>query len=420
VVEIDWKLIRIMNIRNKAICMNPEDFLHRVYGRIDGFRQAQKIYASKLAPDFSVFNFIAPDEMRLSKIIASLIDPLDSHAQEMSFLNAFLKRFTLENYLPVTTGAKVSTEVVTNQIDNSMRRMDILIDFGQSAIVIENKPWAADGYRQVKDYLKQLKNSHPHMHCLLYLSGNGKLPSGESIAEAEMERLIKEKRLLIIAYPQLLDWLSDCRAICHSERVRAFLDDFSYYIQSQFVGVQDMEFDQIFDAVTESSEMLQTALQVAYSTNEVKQKLLNKLRTQLEEKAKKKGWRLEWPIEPIDYWSRYSGFDIYFYNKEQKYYVGFEFGGVECQGLYYGIVKKEEKLPDLPEIRDCLNNNIGFGKTSDLWPWYLNFPEPYISWRTSTTPWMEIIGECKLADMIIQKADAIYKSLAEKNLLERL
>ena len=246
--------------------MNPSDFLCRIYGRLDGLRQARKLYAPRLAPDFNSFNFIAPDEMRLSEILATLLRPSGDHAQGAAFLNAFLKRFDLEDYLQEAHRVEVITEAVTNRIDNSMRRMDILLNFGQSAIAIENKPWTYDQNEQVTDYLDQLKKSHPKKHCLIYLSGTGKPPSNESVRQADKERMEKEGRLLIIAYTRLLDWLSDCKAICQAERVRHFLDDFSDYILQQFEGVRDMtEFDQIFNAVTESGEMLKTALQMANS-----------------------------------------------------------------------------------------------------------------------------------------------------------
>lgn len=399
--------------------MDHSEFLRRIHGRLNGLRQAREMYAPRLAPDFNTFTFIAPDEMRLSEIIATLLYPPGDHAQGAAFLNAFLKRFALEAYLPeVSRDTKVRTEVVTDRIDSSMRRMDILIDFGQSAITIENKPWTYDQNEQVADYLKQLERSHPQKHCLLYLSGTGEPPSDDSIPQADRERFIEEGKLLVIAYTRLLDWLSDCKAICQAERVRHFLDDFSDYIRQQFMGVQDMtEFDQIFNAVTESGETLQMALQVASSVNEIKLKLLNQLEAQLGQKAKAKGWQFK---RGIDYWSKYSGFDIFFFSEKQKYYVSFSFDGTECQGWYYGIAKKDEKLPDLPAIWRCLDSNIKTGKSGEWWPWYLYIDAPYLNWRDSHTPWMEIVDGCKLADMIIQKTEAIYEALAKNNLLDAL
>jgi len=396
--------------------MDPNEFLHRIYGRLDGLRQARQLYAPRLAPDFSSFNFILPDEMRLSKIVATLLSPSGNHAQGPAFLNTFLRRIDLEDYLSEAIRAKVNTEVRTNRIDSSMRRMDILIDFGESAVVIENKPWAADQNAQVKDYIKQLEISHPKKHCLLYLSGTDEPPSDDSIEPKDRETLIQEGKLLIKPYTILLDWLSDCKTVCQSERVRNFLDDFSNYIQQQFMGVRDMaEFDQIFDAVTASNEMFQTAMQVANSFNEIKRRLLKKLETQLDEKAKAKGWQLEWEI---DYWGRNSYFGIFFFN-EQQYYICFEFGGTQCQEWSYGITKKEGKLPDMPKFKECLSR-IAPGEQSEWWPWSLYFDEPYRNWLNSHTPWIEIVDDCKLANMIIRKTEAIYKALKQDNLLDEL
>jgi hypothetical protein len=199
--------------------------------------------------------------------------------------------------------------------------------------------------------------------------------------------------------------------------VRHFLDDFSDYILQQFEGVRDMtEFDQIFNAVTESGEMLRTALQMANSVNKIKLKLLNQLEIQLGKKVTAKDWQFKWEV---NYEGKDSGFSIFFFSEEQKYYVSFGFDGIECQGWYYGIVKKDENLPDLPKNRDCLNY-IASGKTDSWWPWYLYFDEPYRYWRNSEIPWMEIIDNGTLADMIIQKTEAIHEALKKNNLLDSL
>jgi hypothetical protein len=65
------------------------------------------------------------------------------------FLESFLKHFGLEEgFLALVSQAKVSTEKTTDCLPNSMRRMDIRIDFdSKAALVIENKPWA--GVRKI-------------------------------------------------------------------------------------------------------------------------------------------------------------------------------------------------------------------------------------------------------------------------------
>jgi len=398
--------------------MNIDEFLRGLHGKLESFQHARELYAPRLAPDFNSFNFISPDEMRLSKILATFLDPAGEHAQGPAFLRAFLNRFELEGYLTEPNQVKVRTEAVTDRIDNSMRRMDIIIDFGDAAIVIENKPWADDQSEQISDYVKQVQSSHPNKFCLLYLSCTGEPPTEASILPTDRAELERKRQLIVEPYSALKDWLTDCKAVCQSERVRHFLDDFSDYIRQQFMGVHDMtEFNEIFDAVRKTRETLQAALKVAANIDGIKIDLLNQLKAQLTDRVQKRSWDLDWDL---NYPSKYSSFTISFF-KEQRYVVCFEFGGTLCREWGYGVCKKKIDIPDQEEIRQRLNRDISTGIKSDWWPWSINFAKPYDDWLENVEPWMDIIDNDKLADKIIQYTEDIRQALdAEPSLLDKL
>ncbi|MCX5814424.1 MAG: PD-(D/E)XK nuclease family protein [Proteobacteria bacterium] len=387
--------------------MNIDEFLRGLHGRLESFQHARELYAPRLAPDFNSFNVISPDEMRLSKILATLLDPAGEHAQGPAFLKAFLHWAQLEGYLAESNPVKVQTEVVTDRIDNPMRRMDIIIDFGDAAIVIENKPWTGDQSEQVSDYVKQVKSSHPNNFCLLYLSGTGEPPTEASVLPTNRAELERKEQLKVKPYSTLLDWLTGCKAVCQSERVRHFLDDFSDYIRQQFMGVHDMtEFNEISNAVRKTKETLRAALKVAANIDGIKIDLLDQLKAQLTDRVQKRSWILDWHIE---YWNKYSCFGISFAKEQQQYEVWFEFDGKQCQGLHYGILDKN--LLNQEEIRNRLNSNITTGKNGDGWLWRIDGPEPYLYWLNSEEPWMDIICNDKLADMVIEYAEKIYQAL---------
>ncbi|WP_163310883.1 PD-(D/E)XK nuclease family protein, partial [Enterobacter kobei] len=60
---------------------NAIEFLRRVAGVAASFEAAEKVSAPTVAPDFAVFDFIQPDEMRLSQVLAWLLNAKGSHAQ---------------------------------------------------------------------------------------------------------------------------------------------------------------------------------------------------------------------------------------------------------------------------------------------------------------------------------------------------
>ena len=153
---------------------NLDRYFRDLKFRYKFFLQNKKLTDKYLATDFQVFDYIIPDENRLSDIIVNLLNPNGTHGQGSIFLELFLS--TIENILKRNrvTGANLSKlksvklnlnsykinilrEVLTSNINASQRRMDILATIGNLGIMIENKPWALDQEKQLVDYLKNLK-----------------------------------------------------------------------------------------------------------------------------------------------------------------------------------------------------------------------------------------------------------------------
>jgi hypothetical protein len=407
--------------------MCHRDLLLRLHQHLLALRQARDLYAPKLAPELNAIGLCSPDELRLSFILKELLSPKDllspsgSHAQGAIFLELFLNRFELVNFLPFTNDVNVSTEKTTDRIANRMLRMDIHLDFGPAAIAIENKPWAGDQKNQRRDYLEQLKRSHPALNCLIYLSGSGEPPSTDSISKYEREDAENDRRFRrfkIIAYPQLIDWLKDCRRECQADRVSFFLNEFIDYIQKQFVGIEMAEMQEVVNIALETPQMLEAALEIANAHHEIRFKLLDRLEQQLRERVLALGWTLEWNLSRNNYWNKYSGFRI---KRPQAtlYSICFEFNAGKSAGFIYGIAKTTEALPNLPDVNLCLNQDIAPGRLSQMWPWYWNFPGRYWNWDQTVEPWLDIQSGA-MTDMIMEKTQAIYTALENANLLGQL
>ena len=52
-----------------------------------------------LAPDFSIFTYVAPDETCLSNLMAELFKPTGTHGQGDAFLRLFVKQLGCEAWL---------------------------------------------------------------------------------------------------------------------------------------------------------------------------------------------------------------------------------------------------------------------------------------------------------------------------------
>lgn len=400
--------------------MPIEEFLLDVYKHLNALREARVRYASRLAPDFNVLASLGPDELRLSQIVKELLSPTGTHAQGSVFLRLFLERFNLaQQFLPHIDNVSATTEKPMDRLPNATRRMDIHLDFGgMAAIAIENKPRAGDQQEQCQDYLKQLGKSHPATHCVIYLSGAGNPPSETSLCKTNREQAENDGRFKILAYPQLIEWLKDCRRECQADRVSLFLSEFADYIQKQFAGIEMTEMQDVVNVALKDHKTLQAALEIGNATHEIRYHLLDRLEQQLRERLPD-GWSLDWGLNRNNYLIRYTRFATIRCPEATLYSVCFEFENAQCAELIYGVAKSKENLDDLPLVRDCLNQRIAIDKSSPAWPWYWRFPAPYCAWATSVEPWLEI-QDGTMADKIINKTKEIYDALRDAGLLHQL
>ena len=232
-----------------------EHFFSTLQAKCDSYAHFMRLYESSLAPRFNLFDFIGPNENKLSEIIAFFLDPKASHGQGNVFLRIFLdmigrtegkeqddkpmRKFleAFEDNLNGTVKATLTLEKATDLIETSQRRIDIELNIGNIGLAIENKPWACDQIDQISDYNKQLlKRYGENRYLLIYLSGTGEPPSEDSVAEKEREALTSSGHLKILSYREFITCVNRFKKDCRSERVRCFLQDFEDYLRIQFEG----------------------------------------------------------------------------------------------------------------------------------------------------------------------------------------
>jgi len=208
----------------------------------------------RFGANFNVVEIFQPDEVRLSKVIAELLNPKGMHGQKETFLKCFIKKLKeifkevgLKeplSWLKENLAFREIIEVFT-EVDIGKGRIDILVKFGRGtsgyeAIAIENKPWAGEQKNQLKRYVEYLKNSSEYSNYLLiFLAEEGReaysLGKDEKERRKEKERLKAESKFLELFYNRFLkEWIKDCLKECEAEKVRLFLKDFLFWIEKNF------------------------------------------------------------------------------------------------------------------------------------------------------------------------------------------
>lgn len=405
-----------------------ERFFSTLQAKRESFADFMRLYESTLAPRFNLFDFIGPNENKLSEIIAFFLDPEETHGQGYLFLRIFLDLIgrnekkeqsneplqifldALENHLNSNTKVTCTLERATDLIEASQRRIDIEFQVGNICLAIENKPWACDQVEQITDYNKQLVKRYGENHYLLiYLSGTGEPPSEESIAENKREALIDSGHLKILPYREFIPCVNQFKTHCQSERVRYFLQDFEDYLKTQFEGGMAMyEKDMMMEYILSDPKNLKIALAVSQTQDDVKEKLLKDLKGMLERNCPA---QLEWDIDNF----RGAKYQSFSFKKDtwSNYKITFEFDGAQGRGFGYGVSKDKEEQLNIIGIAD----RLGVGQCSSWWPWYRDFEAPYYDWSVSNEPWVDILkGGGMLKATILDQVKRIAEVLDQMQL----
>lgn len=153
---------------------------------------------------FNVFNILGLEskEVRLhSALLAELLRPNGMSGVGNAFQKAFLAILGLpENYI---VDGRVSVELsIGTTTDTEGGRIDIIMEDGNHAIIIENKIYAQDQPAQLLRYTNFARDNYPHGYRLLYLTLDGKEACDDS-AQGCPYQCISYKN-------EISKWLEEC------------------------------------------------------------------------------------------------------------------------------------------------------------------------------------------------------------------
>lgn len=414
-----------------------EKLLRDVISVTQRIEASRKMYAAQIAPDFNAFNYIQTNELMLSRILADLLDPSQSHAQGDLFLKGFIKLLSCEWSDSIDLSSrpnqkiKVNTEVQTtaSSDDGTPRRMDIYLtiknDHHDIGLCIENKPFASDQNKQMTDYYKELEKRGHGLFHLVYLKYDGSEPSESSVAKDLLESWLVNEKITILSYADLIPWLDSCLGYIQNSRVQNFVKEFIGYIQKRFLGVSDMnERHELVKLVTQSSDSIAAAFLVKNSINDLKLSLMRKLLLSLEEECIQKGFVFSDDTKNINSRSidkKYFGLYIFF-DSHDRYGFRLEFFYSNNDGAEVGLCAKspitDKADANFLELRKFLCQQLEWGfSESVLWPAWTSFK--YKNWDTNPAPWIAIQNG-EMAQLIIAEAETLFNTLKEKGKLHLL
>jgi hypothetical protein len=252
----------------------------------------EKLQRTK-APRFRSFAFFSKREVAVSKMVAALLDPSETHGQGRLFLDHFLDKISNHklNHLRQKEVRSIKVEDRTTQ----QRRIDIVVYFSDGfQFGIENKVFGAkEQPNQISHYADALENRVPGRYALLFLHPEG--AHCTSLSEAKQKEMEEQNRLIQEpAKPFLSSWIKECVGHCEAKTVKVFLLSLQKYIEDPleetFMDSTDTR-TRVIDDILKSSHTVEAALAIEEHIRSAKDavlnNLLNKIHERLEARLKK-------------------------------------------------------------------------------------------------------------------------------------
>lgn len=190
---------------------DPSEKLSAMFSAINEQYAAAKERDSKRREQgelFNIFNILKlqSNEVRLhSALLAELLCPNGSHGASSLFLKAFLKVIGEdEDYIKAPVAKNITERYIGKKTKTDGGIVDIIIEDGNHAIIIENKIYAPDQGNQLVRYYNYGKKKFPNGFKLLYLTLHGDDASDNSLGGKGIEPQN-------ISYAnEIIDWLEQC------------------------------------------------------------------------------------------------------------------------------------------------------------------------------------------------------------------
>ena len=404
-----------------------QNLINNVSQKVKALEAAQALYSRQLSPDFNTFDYIKTDELGLSCILAALLDPQGSHAQQEAFLRLFIEHCLpsmfetsgRQNFLDNIEKTKVFVEQVTSK-SNSLRRMDIYLECQTGddsyGICIENKPYAADQTNQLIDYYDELKTRGHTDPQIVYLNENNDTPNPISVDPLTLKGWIDMKQYSHLRFSDLIGWLKACQVECQNHSVSEFLAQLIKFIQKQFMGIEDMNEDNaVLDIIKKNAATIDASIKVSNTVDRMKKELVAKLKIDLLAKCKKTDYELD--VTYLGEGKRYEqirfiipGYDVG--------WVCFEFDNANFDHPILGIkfisTDAARACPYTEKMKSVLNTVLTDKKvnSSSQWPaYYYFYPQ---DWKGSSEAWL-MINDDKMADKILDEMDKVFNVLKDNN-----
>lgn len=344
-----------------------EQFLSELSRSIELVTPYEARLARIQAPRFNTFDYIDPDENRVTAILADLLDPNGRHGQGPVFLKEFLTFIRFDVPESSIRNAVVATEIRTEWD----RRLDLMIRMDDWTLALENKIGAGEQPHQLADYVTFLHREKRWI--LIFLTPDGRDP--QTCGDWSTWRQRSQARSL--SYLGLSSWLRSCLSASGSDRVRMLLQDMAEWakdIGGNMADRQILTTQLARDLILRDHRYMKALLPVLDASDAIKKHLIVDFYMQLKEELARSYPYPMWNMSAQeDLSAKYPGLFIQGHSWPSDIWAGIEAERI-TQDFYYGVACKRADPAAQEKLRVSIERRAK-GNSSDGWAWWKWVPD---------------------------------------------
>ncbi len=226
----------------------------------------------EILSSYSSLKSKSKENLNVFKILNLEYDEVRLHSRMLKFfieqdIDGFLK--AIENALPVNSGplnGKILGDLKQVHIEKSVYfsdeefsdgRVDLLLEFDDFLIVIENKIYAKDQNHQLIKYDKYANSIKGENYLIFYLTLDGKDPSEHAIISSS-KKLERNKHFHLISYKEhILKWLKEFEI--KSDDLKEILDQYKQTLEN-ICGTMSKVDEERFEFFTQNEKVINELL----------------------------------------------------------------------------------------------------------------------------------------------------------------
>jgi hypothetical protein len=376
------------------------------------YKQAEdrRIQGEQRGDFFNVFNTIGlrTEEVRLhSAMIAELLNPNGSHGLSKQFLQTFLERLGLPNDYIKEVKGKITERDIGRKTKTHGGRIDIIIEDGNHAIIIENKIYAEDQENQLLRYYNYGKENFKDGFKLFYLTLEGNGAEKKSLGG-------KEVTYKNLSYKEnIIEWLDECTEIANENPLaKAVIIQYRELIKQLTNTDMDKQYEEeLLDLMVKPDNAIAMSEMLAIKDEWFSRIMDNYIWNPLKEYASSKNMKMEKEVNPgyetgaLIYKKEWEHCGLFVWTDSKRYwsdmYISISYNGAPGRNR----IKKDKRIKlDCFEEEPDLENPYG----------RVYLPIDMRNWDSSITD--KIVSK-EVVNYIIDKFNQILEEIEKKNIL---